>query len=175
IPPEIRALISSVNAVELPLTDAQLLVEALLRDAPQIVEFECSLEATWLAALWTDESRGWAGFRLPRLQSITFNVCRNSTAACIRTIRDLLHARSVAVRGGLHRLDTSIVVPAQYDKGEIQVALEDPGLLNLGPRIELVAADEAESDGTFDEFEEDTSSDSENVGADDSESGGAML
>lgn len=64
-------------------------------------------------------------------------------------------------------LDAKIVVPMRYGQGDIQVALEDPILLNLVSLIERVATDEAatddeaEFDGTFDVVDEDVHSDDE--------------
>ncbi|KIO21504.1 hypothetical protein M407DRAFT_28896 [Tulasnella calospora MUT 4182] len=176
IPPEIRALIYSVNAVDIWTDEAKFLVEALSDDVTPLITIECRLDDEWLAALWEDESRGWDGFRLPRLHSIAFNVCKRSTAANIRALRDLLQARSAAVQGAMHGLDTRIIVPMQYDEGEIQAALEDPSLLNLGPRIERVEMNEAESNGAFEEDEEELNTDDEeNVETDDLDDGGPIL
>ncbi|KAG8901359.1 hypothetical protein FRC01_009871 [Tulasnella sp. 417] len=144
IPPNIRALIHSVNAINLPYAEDNpaLLVKALSEDVNQLIMFESRLNDKWLSALWTDRSRGWDGFLLPRLRSIRFVVCESSTAANFRTLIDLLQARSAAVHGGMPALQTTLTVPENFEEGEIQAALQDPILLNLGLRIERIATSE---------------------------------
>ncbi|KAG8926624.1 hypothetical protein FRC00_002697 [Tulasnella sp. 408] len=167
IPPGIRVLIFSVRIVRTLLEDVGLLAKALSENPIHLIKFECPLNETVLTALWVDKSRGWDGFRLQKLQSITFRVWRYSTAGDIHTLRDLLQAYSAMKQGNMQGLDAKIVVPMCYDQGDIQAALEDPILLDLGPLIERVATDElatddeAEFDGTFEVVEEDVHSDDE--------------
>ncbi|KAG8954823.1 hypothetical protein FRC00_005677 [Tulasnella sp. 408] len=143
IPSEIRALISSANVAHMRpgADDPALLVKALSQDADSLSMFECLLDETWLSALWMDRSRGWDGFRLPKLDWIFFNVCETSTAADISNLTNLLQARSAAVQDKMHSLDVTITVPIQYDEGEIQAALKEPSLLNLEPHIERITTD----------------------------------
>ncbi|KAG8954822.1 hypothetical protein FRC00_005676 [Tulasnella sp. 408] len=165
IPPGIRVLISSVRIISLE--HVGLLAKALSENPIHLITFDCPLNKTALAALWMDRSRGWDGFCLPKLQSITFRIWRYSTAGDIHTLRDLLQAYKATKQGNMQGLDAKIVVPMCYDQGDIQAALEDPILLSLGPLIERVAKDElamddeAEFNGTFEVVEEAVDSDDE--------------
>ncbi|KAG9044408.1 hypothetical protein FS837_008203 [Tulasnella sp. UAMH 9824] len=167
IPPGIRVLISSVRIVRTYSEDVGLLVKALSERTIHFTKFECLVNETMLAALWMDKSQGWEGFRLQRLQSITFRIWKYSTARDILTLSDILQAYSATVQSNMQGLDAKIVVPIDYDQGDIQIALEEPILLSLGPLIERVATDdvptddEAEFHGMFEVVEEDVHSDDE--------------
>ncbi|KAG8946301.1 hypothetical protein FRC04_011931 [Tulasnella sp. 424] len=157
IPSEIRAFIHSVLVVELKSQEdnAEWLVEALSDDEINITTFECPLDEDWMDVLWVDESSGWAGFRLPALQSLTFNICIYTMVVSIITIKGLLQVRSAVMPHlGLHELDVMIRVPKNYDEGEIKAALDDPQLLNLGAQVERVPEDETDSAEALQELDE---------------------
>ncbi|KAG8926626.1 hypothetical protein FRC00_002699 [Tulasnella sp. 408] len=143
IPSEILALISSANVIYMSpgVDDPALLVQALSQDADHLRTFECLLDETWLSALCMDESCGWDGFRLPKLDRLLLKICETSTGADIRRLTRLLQARSAAVQDKTHWLDVKIEIPIQSAEGEIQAALKEPSLANPRPHIECIATD----------------------------------
>lgn len=178
IPSEIRAEISFANVVYMNpgADDPALFVKALSQDADHLRKFGCVLDETWLSALCVDKSRGWDGFRLPKLDRIFLKICETSTAADIRALTSLLQARSAAVQDKMHPFDVTIEIPIEFDEGEIQAALNEPGLPNLGSHIERIATDEERREVGFAEVEEGIGSHGEeNVRADDLEGDGDRL